>query len=542
MSPFTGTWALARLALRRDRIQLPIWLLAITASIAATASSAISIYGANPQTIAAYATTGATSVVARAFNGTISGPTLGAIVAAESYFLLALLVPLMSTLLVVRHTRQNEETGRAELLGSAVVGRLAGLTAALVVALLANVGVGLLLTVALTGNDLPLAGSVALSGAVALAGIAFAAIAAVAAQIAPTARMANGLAVAAIGLAFGLRALGDAFGQVGADGMSVVSAWPSQVSPLGWISLIKPYGDTAWWTLGLFAAAVLAATGLAFLLVNRRDVGFGLLADRHGPAAAGRGLNSPLGLAWRLQRGTLLAWLVGIVLMAAPMGAVTNEVDDMLANNPQAVELIQSLGGIDDIIDAFFSAMLMLIGLAVAGYALQALLRTRAEETSGQLEGVLAGAVSRPRWLGGHLLLAVLGSALLLAAAGAGMGIGYAATGGPAAAIGELTGAALVYLPAVLVVVGFVVAVYGLLPQAAVGLAWGGLAACLLLGQIGALLKLPQVLLDVSPFTHVPQVPADSVALTPLLALLGAAALLLAAGAAGFRRRDVQLP
>lgn len=541
MSPFTGTWALARLALRRDRVQLPTWLAAVTASIAATASSAISIYGVTPEAIAGYATTGATSVVARAFNGAISGPTLGAIVAAESYFLLALLVPLMSTLLVVRHTRQNEETGRAELLGSTVVGRLAPLTAALLVALLANVLAGLLLTAALAGNDLPLAGSVALSSAVALAGIAFAAIAAVAAQIAPTARMANGMAVGAIGLAFGLRAMGDAFGEVGADGMSVVSAWPSRLSPLGWISLIEPYGDTAWWILGLFAAVVLAAVGLAFLLVNRRDVGFGLLADRRGPATAGASLGSPLGLAWRLQRGTLLAWLVGVLLMAVPMGAVTNEVDDMLANNPQAVEMIQALGGIDDVIDAFFSAMLMLMGLAVSGYALQALLRMRAEEAGGQLEGILAGAVGRTRWLGGHLLLAVLGSALLLAAAGAGMGLGYAATGGPGSAVGEVTAAALVFLPAVLVVIGFVVAVFGLLPRAAVGLAWGGLAACLLLGQIGALLKLPQLLLDMSPFTHVPQVPAASVAVTPLLALLGVAALLLAAGAAGFRRRDVQL-
>ncbi|MEV4414114.1 anibiotic ABC transporter [Catellatospora sp. NPDC049609] len=541
MRPFTGTWALVRLALRRDRVQLPIWLLAIAGSIAATASSAISIYGVSDQAIAGYATTGATSVVARAFNGAISGPSLGAIVAAESYFLLALLVPLMSTLLVVRHTRQNEETGRAELLGSAVVGRLAGLTAALLVALAANVAAGLLLTAAFVGNDLPLAGSLALSGAVALAGTAFAAIAAVAAQLAPTARMANGLAVGAIGLAFGMRALGDAYGDVGADGMSVTSAWPSWLSPLGWISQIQPYGTTAWWTLGLPVLVVLLAVWLAFWLVSRRDVGFGLLADRRGPATAGAGLRGTLGLAWRLQRGTLLAWLLGFLLMAVPMGAVTNEVDDMLANNPQAVELIQALGGLDDVIDAFFGAMLMLMGLAASGYALQALLRMRAEETGGQLEGVLAGAVSRPRWLGGHLLVAVLGAALLLAAAGAGMGLGYAATGGPGSAVAELTGAALVFLPAVLVLVGFVVAVFGWLPQAAVGLAWGGLAACLLLGQIGALLELPQLLLDLSPFTHVPQVPADSVAAPPLLIMLGVAALLLSAGTAGFRRRDLQL-
>ena len=42
---------------------------------------------------------------------------------SRGYVTLAILAAVMSALTVVRHTRQNEETGRAELLGAGVVGR-----------------------------------------------------------------------------------------------------------------------------------------------------------------------------------------------------------------------------------------------------------------------------------------------------------------------------------------------------------------------------------------------------------------------------------
>ena len=57
----------------------------------------------------------------------------------RDYVTLAVLAALMSTFAVVRHTRQNEELGRAELLGATVVGRYAGLTAAVIVAVAADV-------------------------------------------------------------------------------------------------------------------------------------------------------------------------------------------------------------------------------------------------------------------------------------------------------------------------------------------------------------------------------------------------------------------
>jgi ABC-2 type transport system permease protein len=312
---------------------------------------------------------------------------------------------------------------------------------------------------------------------------------------------------------------------------------------LGWITLTGAFDTNNWGMAALSAGTAVALTGLAFALSTRRDVGFGLIPDRAGRPQAGRALLSPIGLAWRLQRGAFVAWLAGLLVMAFPMGAVTDELDQMVSANPTAAEMIQQLGGVEGLVDAFLSAMIVLFGLAIAGYALQALLRMRSEETTGVLEPMLATAVSRSRWLAGHVLLASLGVLVLLVASGAAMGAGYAAAtgGGWGTHIGRMAGAGLAVFPAVLVLIGFVVAAFGMFPRWAVGLSWGGLIVCLLLGQIGELLKLPQALLNLSPFTHIPAVPAVSMTVTPVVALLGVAAVLLALGGLAFRRRDLEL-
>ena len=69
--------------------------------------------------------------------------------------------------------------------------------------------------------------------------------------------------------------------------------------------------------------------------------------------------------------------------------------------------------------------------------------------------------------------------------------------------------------------------------------AWAALVVALLLGQLGELLQLPRWVMDVSPFTHVPQVPVAELSWPPLIALTLVAAALMAAGVAGFTRRDV---
>lgn len=101
-----------------------------------------------------------------------------------------------------------------------------------------------------------------------------------------------------------------------------------------------------------------------------------------------------------------------------------------------------------------------------------------------------------------------------------------------------MTWASLVYLPAVLLVTALAVLLFGLLPGAS-GLAWVAVAFAFLIGWLGSLLEFPQWVDNLSPFTHTPAVPAESVVAGPLLvlALLTLAAIVV--GWAGFRRRDI---
>ncbi|MHA4848905.1 ABC transporter permease [Rhodococcus sp. MSC1_016] len=537
---YAGTARLVRLALRRDRVQLPVWLLALAALQAFSASSVLGLYPTEGD-LRSFAVATAASPVALATNGLVSGYSVGAVLASQIVMPLSLAAGLMTTLLVVRHTRQNEETGRAELVEAAVVGRRALLTAALVVAVGANLLLGLINVVVLVAEGLPFAGSVALGAAVAGAGIAFAAVAAVTAQVTDSARTANGLAGAALGVAFLLRAVGDMTGTVTENGTRVVSSWPTWLSPIGWAEQVRSYDDNAWWVLALPVLFALTVGSVGFALTERRDIGSGLVPTRPGPARASGLLPTPLGSAWRIQRTILFWWAFGIAVLAVVYGAIADQIDDFLGEGEQVADMMEQLGGgTTDMVDAYFAAIFGMMAIAVAGYAVQALLRMRGEESAGRLEPVLATALSRPRWMLAHVGLVVSGIVVLQALTGAATGLAYGlVTDDVPGKVVHLTGAALVFVPAIAVVAAVAVVSFGGAPAWSTGLSWGVLAACLIFGFLGPLLGLPQAVRDLSPFTHVPAVPAAEVTAAPLVLLATIAVVVIAVGVVLFRRRDI---
>ena len=167
------------------------------------------------------------------------------------------------------------------------------------------------------------------------------------------------------------------------------------------------------------------------------------------------------------------------------------------------------------------------------------MLRARAEESAGRAEPVLAAAVGRNRWLGGHALMAYAGPLVSMVAAGVFTGLAYgAASGDVGGQVPRILGAALVQMPAVWLTVSIAVALFGLAAaaeRARVGLRRVVPAARP--ARRGA--QLSQWALDVSPFTHLPKLPGGEVTVTPLVWLLALAVALTAAGMAGFRRRDI---
>jgi ABC-2 type transport system permease protein len=527
-----GAGQLARLAWRRDRILLPVWVYALTA-ISASGGYAVKQVYKTPASRAALAATVHHDAALSFLYGQLHGASLGAIGAWRYLCYAALAAGLMSIFLVIRHTRGDEETGRLELIGSTAVGRHASLTVALAVAGLANAVLVGTSTAVLALSGLPAAGAVAFALAAAGCGLVFAALAAIAAQVSGTARGARGMVIAALAVSFLLRGVGDSGGSHGLS-------WLTWLSPIGWAELARPFAAERWWVLALPLAAAAAGTAVAFFLAAHRDQGAGLVQPRPGPAAAGPLLASPAGLAWRLQRGALAGWAAGFLAGGLAIGVVGEGIGQLVGSSAVIEKALHQIGGQSALTSAYLAACMRLLGLVAAAYAVAAVLRLRSDEAGGHSELVLAAPVSRWRWGGSHLVVAAAGTAVVLLAGGLGTGLGFGLAGSsPAAQIPRLLGAALAQVPAALCVGAVAAALTGLAPRWSVPGGWAALALCGVIGVFGPAFGLPQAVLDLSPFTHVPKLPGGGLTAAPLVWLSVAVLALTAAGLAGLRRRDI---
>jgi ABC-2 type transport system permease protein len=533
MTGFAGTGELARLAFRRDLVMLPACAIGLAALLAITARDLRLLYPSAATRLTVAARAGANPAL-RLLLGRLDGTSIGAFLAARWSVWGAALAVLLTIFLVVRHTRADEEAGRFELAGSAAVGRQAPLTAALFPVVAANVVIAGLTCWWLPAQKLPFAGSAALALSIAACGLVFAGLAAVAAQLAETARGARGIALGALGAAFVLRGVGDA----GPHGVS----WLSWASPLGWVEETRAFGSAGerWWVLALPLVALAVLLASAFALAAGRDHSAALLPSRPGRPSASRLLRGSFGLAWRLQRVPLAAWLAAYVFIFGAFGAAASGIGSILGASVPLRRYLVRIGYQTTVVDSFMSSLMLLAILGTAAFATAAVLRLRAEESGNLSEPVLAAAAGRVRWGLSHISVAVTGTVLLVVAAGLSAAVGYGLlTGSMSTEVPRLLVAALAKLPAALVLAGLAVALVGLLPWESVALAWTAVTVTAVIAVFGAALQWPAWLTDFSPFTQTPKLPGGTVSAWPLLWLCAIAVALTGAGLIGLRRRDV---
>jgi polyether ionophore transport system permease protein len=232
-SALIGTGRLLQFAaLRRDRIQLPLWMVGLGGMIASSALTVPHVYN-SAQKVAGYAATVGASPVRYLMSGRQAAiDTIGGITANEVSQVAQLGICLMVMFQVVRHTRTEEETGRAELLRSTVLGRHAATLASLSYAVATALLISAITAGAMLISGLDVTGSLTYGAGLVLLGICYAAVALVAAQLSTSARGALGIAGAAIALGYLVRG-------VGAMQDSAL-VW---LSPLGWGQLMNAFGD-----------------------------------------------------------------------------------------------------------------------------------------------------------------------------------------------------------------------------------------------------------------------------------------------------------
>lgn len=519
-----------RLILRRDRIRLPIWLIAITllTLVIAQAYTELTPTEQERQVMAETMRNPAVTAMFGPGYG-LDDYTYGAMMGHQMLLFTALAVAIMSILLVARHTRGDEENGRIEMLRSLPVGRLSNLSATLTALFGANVllamaaGLGMY---ALGIESIDLAGSLLYGAALGATGIFFAAITALFAQLSESSRGTIGYSFAFFLLAYLIRAIGD----VGNEALS----W---FSPFGWIVRSQAYVNNYWWPIGLTVAAALAIAALALYLNSIRDLAAGLIPAKPGRKTASAFLQSPLGLALRLQRTGIIAWAAGIFILGASYGSVMGDLETYLESMELLREMLPPVEGLS-LTEQFIPMLMSVMAMVSAIPVLLMILKLRGEEKMGRTEHLLARAVSRSGMLGSYLLIALAISFLMQLLAALGLWSAGAAVMDDPVSFGVIFNAAMAYLPALWVMIGVAVLMIGLVPQG-VGLTWLYLGYSFLVVYLGGLLQFPNWLARLSPFGNVPQLPVEGLDFTKLSILSVLALALILAGLTGYKKRDV---
>lgn len=303
-SPLTGTAPLLRLALRRDRVRLTVWLALLTLLMAYTPGALEMAYPAGEQRLARV------SLMQTPAGIMMSGPmfggnetALGAMIANELMLTMIVASSILAVLTVIRHTRRDEESGAAELVLSSVVGRHARTGAALILVGAVNAVLAVTMTVALAGNGFSVTDSAAMSLGITGAATVFGALAAVTAQLWRQARTAMGAAMGALALAALVRGIGDVI-----DNSGSALSW---FSPIAWAQQMRSFVDLRWWPLLLLIGLTATLVVTAAVLESRRQYDEGIIASS-GERPDAHPIPNVFVLHLTLQRGQLIGWGTGL--------------------------------------------------------------------------------------------------------------------------------------------------------------------------------------------------------------------------------------
>jgi ABC-2 type transport system permease protein len=519
-SPLTGVGSLIRLALRRDRIRLSVWIAALTLMMVYAPNAVKFAY---PDEAARQARVNLLKTPAGMILGGpmfgVNETDLGVMMANELMLTLIIASSILSILTVIRHTRAEEESGAAELVLSSVVGRYARTYAALIVVGGVNAVLAVTMTLAMSATGFDVVNTAAMCLGITGAAMVFGAVAAVTAQLWRQARAATGAAMAVLALAVFVRGIGDVINNSGS-----ALSW---FSPIAWAQQMRAFVDLRWWPFALLVVLAVALMALAAALESRRQYDDGVLPST-GERPNAHPIRSVFGLHVTLQRGQTIGWTVGLFLAGLAFGSMTKSLLDAAKDN-ELLRRVLAHGGIDSV----YTTLTQFLAAAATAYVVGAVLRLWSDEESGLGEAVLAGAVSRWRWLLTAVAAAIVGAAVLMFFAGLGNGIGAAITIGEPATVWRLTVAGLAYVPAMAAMAG-IAALAVALRFAWIG--WLAVTFVVISLYLGALLRLPQWLLDASPVGQT-RAPSEYSALALIVIVVVAIALTLVAGVI-YRRRD----
>lgn len=513
---------------RRERVMSPVWIACIAGSALVFAAMYPGLFPDKESMLIMAATMNTPAMVA------LMGPVYGMeaitpaiIMAQECLIWFALAVAVMNIFFVNRHTRMDEELGRHEMLRALPFGRLTPAASTLLGAFVLNAAIAVITAagmVALNIGGTTVAGACVYALSLGVQGFLFAALTLLAAQLVSTSRATLGSGFALLGLFYIMRMFGDMSGNA-----------LSSISPMGLGLKVSAFYENHFAPVLILLAEAAAIGCIALAVCARRDVGEGVLPARKGRKHASRFLQGEFGLAWRLSRGMMLAWAVGMLVMGVTYGSVLGEIDRFVSGNEMFQKILNAAGDYD--ITSNYIVLILAVGALLAAVPVISIMhKIRSEEKQGRLEQLFSKSVPREKMMLSYFTLALAESfaapTLMV------VGLYGAARGTGSVALGALMKDALVYLPALWVMIGLCVLLIGAFPKL-MPLVWVVFSFSFIMTYFGRLFDFPDWVHKLSPFGNTPQLPVQEFSITPLIVMTFIAALLVIVGITRYRQRDI---
>jgi ABC-2 type transport system permease protein len=520
----TGVTRLTRFSLRRSRLLVLVWTAVLVLVTYASAAAGKTLYASGADVVSAAHDLNSSPALVALYGPILDEHSLAELSMTKMTVTYATFLMAFAVTLVRRHTRVEEESGRAELLGGLAVNQSAPLVSAVLLASLGTLLISLLAALADIAGGLPVAGSLWFGASWLGLGLVGTGIGAVAAQLSASARTSGAISAGAIATLFALRAVGD----------TTSASWLSWLSPLGWSTQLRAWSHPRGWLLLLDLGLAVVLVGVAVGLRRRRDLGSGLLPERAGPATGSPRLADALALNVRVHTTSLAVWTVACAVMGVLLAAIVPTIGSML-DSAGARDLFERLGGIGALQETLVAAFVSVGAVVVSCFAVGVIAHGGGEEHDGRTEEVLATATERSAAFLAVGVVAFAGVAWLLLVTGLAMAVGAMGTH---VSFGGTLGAALVQLPAVGVVAGLALLALAEGSRYAV-LGWAFVVGFFLVGPVAEMLKLPGWVAGLSPYSHVSKVPAEPFSWTPELVLTAIATALVTTAWWRYRERDI---
>ena len=527
---FTGSRTLSRFIFRRDRLNLPIWIL----SIVLFASAFIPIF----KTI--LVPSESMSMLEMLKNPAMVA-LIGPVYGAENYttgaaygnmmlLFSVMIAGAMNIFFVARHTLQDEELGRLEVVRSLPIGRLSNLSATL----LSSAIINLLLFVLTSGamyalheDGMTLGGCMLFAASLSVIGFFFSALMAVICQLTSNNRTGIALSMIMLFVLYFLRAIGD----VSLEGLSLVS-------PLGLVLRTKVFVENNWLPIVLILLISVALCLLAFYFANRRDLGSGLLPEKKGKSHLSAFSSTPYGLAFRLTKSSIIIWCIVIFSFAGMYGSVFGDLDRFLSEN-EFLQQIFSSNPDFSFAEQFIVLLMVIMSMIGTIPVLSFINRVASEEKSGLAENILSKSVSRKTFMSAYVLPAFLISIIVQTLSALGFWSVGSMVLSTTPSLSLFLTSAFLYLPAMWCFLSLGILLIGISPSLS-SLSYIYLGYAFFSVYLGKIAGLPEWLQKLSPFGNIPQYPIEEVSPLPITVCLLLSIAFAISGYYFYQRRDLK--